>query len=338
MCRLGKIHYLFASRAAFCSALYTATAGALKGVEEAGDLVLAALLQSALQEEGHGVGRAGVDAGEDVVDVCEADEAVDVGLVGVGREGIHEEEDAPEILEAHEGAELGVATQGTGAEGRAELDVGVVAEGVLEHGDGGVGARESELAEDLLVGDDELLHGRLHVVVGDEGEAPHLIGLEEAVELEVVGIFGGGALGAGPILVEQAGIVPDARFDELLGLLAFDAQGTHEQALGGLILNAQKGHFGGAHATSSKDGGLRLLILAVLLFFFQIVQTEFAHGDGLLDGSGRSGGGTIALSEGEGAGVDRRAAAEDGAGGPGHDLRGEGDPRLRRISYALCRR
>ena len=47
------------------------------------------------------------------------------------------------------------------------------------------------------MGDDELLHGRLHVVVGDEGEAPHLIGPEEAVELEVVGIFGGGALGAG---------------------------------------------------------------------------------------------------------------------------------------------
>jgi hypothetical protein len=105
--------------------------------------------------------------------VCdEAEWHVHVHDVRVGRERVREEDDTADVREAELRADLRIAAER--ARGTRRAEVRILAEDGAQHLHGRIGAGEAELAQHGRVLLDEILHGGLHVVMRDEGEATHV--------------------------------------------------------------------------------------------------------------------------------------------------------------------
>ena len=105
---------------------------------------------------------------------CLTNQTINVGLVGMGTHGILEEEHITQPSTTHEIYELSISSEWTRLARGTKEDVTFSLEDVLEHGHGAVGTGKTELLENVLVGDNELLHRCLHLIVRYEGEATHL--------------------------------------------------------------------------------------------------------------------------------------------------------------------
>lgn len=115
----------------------------------------------------------------DVVLIDDAMKEVDIGLVRVCGERIGKEDYTANLLEADEGSNLRVATKW--ARGALEAAQIVSSQYILEHLHSRGGACQPEALERLFVANHKLSHLLFHIVVRDEGEAPHRVALERVV-------------------------------------------------------------------------------------------------------------------------------------------------------------
>ena len=102
------------------------------------------------------------------MDIADAEEALDVGLVGMGAERIDEEKDSLDLSGGDAGGDLGIAAEGAGEEAF-DLETCRFGDALSRCAGGDEVERGELLAVALAEGDDFFFL----FVVGDEGEGGH---------------------------------------------------------------------------------------------------------------------------------------------------------------------
>jgi hypothetical protein len=138
-------------------------------------LWLALTLQSPAKDIHHHQ-RTGWSIGhQGIMNQCLTNQTINVGLVAMRTHGILEEEHTTQPSTTHEKYELSISSERTRLARGTKDDVRFSLEDFLEHGHGAVGTGKTELLENVLVGDNELLHRCLRLIARYEGEATQRI-------------------------------------------------------------------------------------------------------------------------------------------------------------------
>mmetsp|Transcript_12668 Transcript_12668/g.21473 ORF Transcript_12668/g.21473 Transcript_12668/m.21473 type:complete len:213 (+) Transcript_12668:469-1107(+) len=195
----------------------------LQSFKEGGDHSTStiSLQQGTPQSMHHGRSRRRVGADNNIPTIGKAEQRIDISLMGMSRQWIHKENNPPQILDTHQCCNLGISPQRTRSARQPIMNGRIILPPHrLTHLHRSLRAGNTKLLEDLRISFNELLHGRLHVIMRHKCQLAHLAGgkcgcegccdficcgADCVGEGEALGVGGASALGGATVVVELDG-------------------------------------------------------------------------------------------------------------------------------------